>query len=150
MAMLRSTFASLLKVKLPSREVGLLFKHRRFDKPTFDSETCKHFLNGITYCEVYRITGNGDATIIVCGRGLCKFPDPYNKKIGRKRALTSAMNKVAVITKARLFTKEERELIWTAYWERTNPDKTPLHPYGPVPANASELITQDGTIIGAE
>lgn len=141
--MQRQLFKSLLRVKLPNREVGLLFKHRIFDVPVYDRQTCKHFLNGITYCEIYRMLGDGDATIILCGRGFCKTPDRFNKKIGRKRALTSALNKCTAMTKERLFTREERELIWAAYWERISP---PPAPYGPVPS----LITQDGTIIQSE
>jgi hypothetical protein len=147
--MQRSLFKSLLRVKLPTRHVGLLFKHRTFKDPVYEKSTSDKFLNGITYCEVYRILPDDDATIMVCGRGLCKFPDRYNKKIGRKRALTSALGKRTTLTKERLFTREERELIWTAYWEKVKPESAPLHPYGPVPPN-TDLITAEGQIIGGE
>lgn len=147
--MQRSLFKSLLRVKLPTREVGLLFKHRRFDKPTVDLMTCKRPLNGITYCEIYKILPVNDVTIIVCGRGFCKWPDRYDKKLGRKRSLTSAMNKRNVMSGDRIFTKEERELIWAAYWERIHPI-VEAKPFGPIPLEAGSLATQDGTIIGAE
>jgi hypothetical protein len=111
-----------------------MFRHRRFPKPTLDILTCKHPLNGITYCEIYRCTGEGMTSIMICGRAYAKHPDTYNKSVGRKRSLTSALAKINVLSKDRIFNREERELIWSAYWEMVNPIKVPLHPYGPVQA----------------
>lgn len=144
--MQRQLFKSLIRIKLPHREVGLLFKHNRFKVPMFDPLTCKKLLNGITYCEVYKILGDGDVTIMVCGRAYCKAPDIFNKKTGRKRALTSALRKVTVHTKERVFTQEERTLIWAAYWERVSPPEAPLHPYGPI----VEMPVEDGHIVQGE
>jgi hypothetical protein len=153
--MQRQLFRSLIRIKLPTREVGLLFKHNVFKddkgrpRPVLDFMTCKKALSGITWCEVYKILGDGDVSIMVCGRAYCKVPDIFNKKIGRKRALTSALSKVKVNTKDRLFTQEERTLIWNAYWERIHPAEAPLHPYGPVPP-AADLVTAEGQVIGGE
>lgn len=147
--MQRQLFKSLLRVKLSSgAEIGILFKHRIFDKPTFDSMTCKYPMRGITYCEIYKILGEGDATIKAVGRGICKMPDRFDKKIGRKRALTSVLAR-HMADKSRIFSREDRELIWTAYWDSIRPATT-MHPYGPVPLESGQLLTQDGTIIEAE
>lgn len=150
--MLRQQFRSLLRVKLPTREVGLLFKHHVFEdkdgkrRPVVDFLTCKKPLNGITYCEIYRIIGE-DATIQLCGRSYCKVPDSFNRRLGRKLALTSALRKVDA-KGGRIFTQEERTLIWAAYWEKVIPSNGPLHPYGPV--QAADLVTAEGQILGGE
>ena len=149
--MQRLLLRSLIRIKLPTREVGLLFKHKIFKdnngrlRPVLDLMTCKKPLSGITWCEVYKILGDGDVSIMVCGRAYCKVPDIFNKRVGRKRALTSALSKRRVNSQDRLFTQEERTLIWNAYWERVQPHEAPLPE-----AIVAELVTAEGQVIGGE
>lgn len=107
----------MLKIDLPTCRIGLSFKHRPFTQPKFDAKLCKRFLNGITDCEIYvlhELGGLEQSTLAATGHGLCKFPDRFAKALGRKAALTSALRKKN--QKKSLFGREERYLIWQAYW----------------------------------
>lgn len=124
----------MLKIDLPSCRIGLAFKHKPHAQPKFDAKLCKRFLNGVTECEIYvlhELGGVEQSTLATVGKGLCKFPDPFVKALGRKQALTSALRKRG--QGRHLFGREERHLIWTAYWKmvETQAKTMPVPPETP-------------------
>ena len=112
----------MLLIDLPRGRVGLAFKHRKYDKPTLNSDICKRFMNGFTKCEIFTLDGR-DALRLCDGIGIAKFPDTFCKALGRKRSLTSALRQK--IGTAPVFSKSERELIWQAYWKMIEPQAAP-------------------------
>jgi hypothetical protein len=112
----------MMILDLPSGKIGVMFKHRMFKKPVLDKRTCDKFMNGLTHCEVYRLTLTPvmDATLIATGVGICKWPDAFCKALGRKASLTSVLRK-RWGTPEHGFSREDRILIWDAYWKYTQP-----------------------------
>lgn len=109
-------------IDLPRGRIGMTFRHRKYSKPTLNSEIAKRFMNGFTRCEIYTIDGR-DAKLIASGIGVAKFPDTFCKALGRKYALTSALrNKIGT---GLVFNKGERQAIWEAYWQMVAPPAPP-------------------------
>lgn len=138
----------MIIVELPNFKVGVTFQHRPYKKPTFDKATSKHFMNGVTYCEIHKIGPQGaiDTHVLSVGIGICKVPDTFTKKIGRKHSLTSALSKHerGDPTRPFIFNRIERERIWHAYWATCEPQLPPITPVTPVVAAAIDLIVRDG------
>lgn len=119
----------MLIVELPSGKIGIVFKHKIFARPLLDERVCKRFQNGQTLCDIYKFAPlNGIALYLrASGVAICKSPDHFNKRLGRKRALTSALAKK--IGTGYIYTREEREMIWRTYWMSQTPqDNQPIPP----------------------
>ena len=122
----------MLIVDLPTKRIGVQFKHKPYMKPTLDTSMCKRFLNGITHCSIYLLNGI-DAATLVEGTGFCKWPDSYCKAMGRRQSLTSALaNRIGT---GKVFSRVEREIIWRAYWRSLEP---PAEPTAAIPKEKNE------------
>ena len=123
----------MIIITLPSGKIGITWRHFRYKDPKFDKDTCEKFMNGITHCEIYRLTESPvmDAALIAHGLGICKWPDAFCKALGRKASLTSALRKKWGPALSVGFTRDDRIAIWEAYWQYTqpqevNPFRTPI------------------------
>lgn len=114
-------------------------------------------MNGITHCEVYRLTETPvmDAALIAHGLGICKWPDPFCKALGRKASLTSALRKKWGPALSVGFTRDDRIAIWDAYWAYTSPQEPAVRLPGSItdPAEAIEATIIDhppitGALVG--
>lgn len=142
----------MMIVKLTWGRVGVMFKHRMFAKPVIDERTCDRFMNGITHCEVYRFSESNpiDAQLIATGIGICKWPDPFTRALGRKASLTSALrkrwgHKVNDIPSYG-FTRGDRIAIWDAYWAYVAPQE----PHTAITDPHIAATVLDGTVIQAD
>lgn len=147
----------MMIVKLTWGRVGVMFKHRMFAKPVFDDRTCERFMNGVTHCEVYRFSESNpiDAQLIATGTGICKWPDPFTRALGRKASLTSALRKRwgkkdGEGTPEHGFDRDSRVAIWDAYWRYTSPQSTvaPRDTTIEDPHIAATIL--DGTVVQAD
>lgn len=116
----------MMIITLPSGKIGITWRHRRFKDPKYDKETCEKFMNGITDCEIYRLTETPvmDAALIAHGLGICKWPDAFCKALGRKASLTSALRKKWGPALSVGFSRDDRIAIWEEYWRYTQPQPT--------------------------
>jgi len=158
----------MMIIELPQCKIGITFRHRRFKFPKHDEETCDRFMNGITDCEVYRLTETPvmDANLIAVGIGICKWPDAFCKSLGRKASLTSALRKRWGPREKTQdgkptgefphgFSRDDRIAIWEAYWRYTAPQEPPAaHPQDATvtdPVEAANILDPfpiEGEIIG--
>ena len=103
----------MITVILPNRRLGIEFSHRMTlynpSFPPFEPVKVKG-----TQCEIYALDINGLKMIpkIARGEAMCQENDQFCKAIGRKIALTHALEDYVE------FSKYERGKIWEAYWNR--------------------------------
>ena len=121
----------MIKVNLPSRTLGLAFRHseveiaipqkeseKKLDKPVQFRKT------RATFCEIYEITPLSSKWVCE-GSAYLGVGDQFRKSMGRKFALTKALKllsppkygekrSVSPLTLG----KKERELVWQAYHNR--------------------------------
>ena len=97
--------------------LGITFAH-----PTdFQLDESKFCTDGTkvryTHCEIYTIHENGglrpEVTLIADGLAKCAAGDNFQKKVGRKIALTRALQKTDL-------SKEQRMLVWMGYLTRND------------------------------
>ena len=83
-----------------------------------------------TVCTISKVMPNGELKVLDVGVAMCHEGDTFCKETGRKRSLTNALqykyyiknenyHKLAYteVSDSR-FSKEEREVIWKAYFDR--------------------------------
>lgn len=115
----------MLMIDLPRGRIGLHFRHKPYAKPTLNTEICSRSMNGHTRCDIYSLDGR-DAKLLASGRGIAKAPDAFNKSLGRKFSLTSALRctdpgSTSLGRAILVFDRDDRQMIWEAYWKSISP-----------------------------
>src|SRR6266853_2369476 len=121
----------MIKVNLPSRTLGLSFRHSEVEMPIPQKDSEKKLEKPIqfrksraTFCEIYEITLTSSQWVCE-GSAYLGVGDQFRKAQGRKLALTKALKllsppkygekrSVSPLTLG----KKERELVWKAYHDR--------------------------------
>lgn len=111
-------------VDLGNKKVTVEFRHKQFPIPVFKEKISDSFMNGVTTCVVHEVKERTvgpndvgvikDATLLMTAPAICKFPDAFQKSVGRRVALTRTLKRAK-------FTREERIKIWFAYWLSLQP-----------------------------
>jgi hypothetical protein len=78
------------------------------------------------------------ANLITSATAVCSRQDVFNKEKGRKSAITFAL----AATGDETFSKEDREVIWTTYFNRPRP-KDPKAGQKPEPVIDGEVVESD-------
>lgn len=106
----------MIKVDLPDRTLGIAFKHEPKMKiigfvpnrnyAATQGEPIKKEIR-TTKCEIYEVVGT-DARLVGHAKAECSLTDNFNKAVGRKVALTRALEFMKM-------GKAYRTIVWEAY-----------------------------------
>lgn len=105
----------MILVKTANKQFALIFAHKMaWHKPLEEMEPIKV---RATQCEIFEVDEKGHLKVPRLSRGIakCSLMDNFVKAIGRKIALTRALDDE---TSPHKFSKYERTVIWDAYFKR--------------------------------